>query len=47
MLGKRTSGPYSDLQKHVNGTPTIELQPGISKRLNIKRVILYKEPTDT
>jgi hypothetical protein len=46
-LGKRTSGPYRVLQTHVNGTLTIELQPGISERLNIRRVIPYKEPTDT
>jgi hypothetical protein len=46
-LGKRTSGPYRVLQTHVNGTLTIELQPGISERLNIRRVILYKEHTDT
>jgi hypothetical protein len=45
-LGKRTSGQYRVLQTHVNGTLTIELQPGISKRLNIKRVIPYKEPID-
>ncbi len=46
-LGKRTSGPYRVLQTHVNGTLTIELRPGISERLNIQRVIPYKEPTDT
>ncbi len=46
-LGKRTSGPYRVLQTHVNGTLTIELRPGISERLNIRRVILYKEPTAT
>ncbi len=46
-LGERTSGSYKILQTHVNGTLTIELQPGISERLNIRRVIPYKEPTDT
>ncbi len=46
-LGKRTSGPYRVLQTHVNGTLTIELQPGVSERLNTRRVILYKEPTAT
>ncbi len=45
--GKRTSGPYRVLQTNVNGTLTIELQPGVSERLNIRRVISYKEPTDT
>jgi hypothetical protein len=46
-LGKRTSRPYKVLQTHVNGTLTIELRPGVSERLNIRRVILYKEPTAT
>ncbi len=41
-LDKRTSGPYRVLQTHVNGTVTIELRPGVSERLNIRRVILYK-----
>ncbi len=42
-LDARTSGPYKVLQTHVNGTVTIELRPGISERLNIQRVIPYKE----
>jgi len=42
-LGIRTTGPYTILQTHVNGTVTIELQPEISERLNIRRIILYKE----
>ncbi len=46
-LGKRTSGPYRVLQTHVNGTLTIELRLGISERLNIRKVIPYKEPTAT
>jgi hypothetical protein len=28
---------------HVNGTVTIELKLGISERINIRRVIPYKE----
>jgi hypothetical protein len=47
QLGKRTSGPYRVLKTHVNGTLTIELRPGISERLNIRRVIPYKDPTAT
>ena len=39
-LGERTSGPYRVLQTHVNGTLTIELRPGVSERLNIRRVML-------
>ena len=42
-LDERTSGPYRVLQTHVNGTITIELRPGVSERLNIRRVIPYKE----
>ncbi len=42
-LDARTSGPYRVLQTHVNGTITIELRAGVSERLNIWRVILYKE----
>ncbi len=37
--GTRTTGPYTILQTHVNGTVTIELRPGISERLNIRRII--------
>jgi hypothetical protein len=29
--------------KHLNGTVTIELKPGISERINIRRIIPYKE----
>jgi hypothetical protein len=43
-LGERTSGPYRVLQTHVNGTLMIELRQGISERINIRRVILYREP---
>ena len=42
-LGHRTAGPYKVLQTHVNGTLTIELKPGISERINIRRVIPYKK----
>jgi hypothetical protein len=42
-LDKRTSGPYRVLQTHVNSTVTIELRPGVSERLNIRRVIPYIE----
>ncbi len=43
-LGERTSGPYRVLQTHVNGTLTIELRQGVSERINISRVIPYREP---
>ena len=42
-LGIRTTGLYTILQTHVNGTVTTELQPGISERLNIRRITPYKE----
>jgi len=43
ILGLRTTGPYNILQTHVNDTVTIELQPEISERLNIRRIIPYNE----
>ncbi len=43
-LGERTSGPYRILQTHVNGTLTVDLRPGVSERINISRVIPYREP---
>jgi hypothetical protein len=42
-LGQKTSGPYKIMQTHVNRTLTGELKPGTSERLNIRRVIPYKE----
>jgi hypothetical protein len=42
-LGQKTSGPYKIMQTHVNRTLTVELKPGISERINIRRVIPYKE----
>ena len=42
-LDERTSEPYRVLQTHVNGTVTIEFRPGVSERLNIRRIIPYKE----
>ena len=42
-LGERTSGPYKILQAHTNGTVTIELKEGITERLNIRRIIPFKE----
>jgi len=42
-LGERTSGPYKILKVHTNGTVTIELNPGVEERINIRRIIPYKE----
>ena len=37
-LGLWISGPYRVAQTHVNGTLTIELQQGVTERINIRRV---------
>lgn len=42
-LGERTSGPYKIVKVHTNGTITIELNPGVEERINIRRIIPYKE----
>jgi hypothetical protein len=42
-LGQKTCGPYDIIQTHVNRTLIFELKPGISERLNLCRVIPYKE----
>ena len=41
-LGVRTSGPYTIERVHVNGTVTIELRPGVSERINIRRILPYR-----
>ena len=46
-LGIRTAGPYDILQVHVNGTITMQLRPGVTERINIRRIIPFKEnPTN-
>jgi len=42
-LGPRTTGPYRVVQTHVNGTVTIELKHGVTERINIRRIIPYRE----
>ena len=44
-LGIRTQGPYNIKQVHTNGTLTMELRPGITERINIRRVIPFHEET--
>ena len=44
-LGERTEGPYRIVTVHVNGTISIELSPGILERINVRRVIPYREAT--
>jgi hypothetical protein len=41
-LGNRVSGPHDVTQVHVNGTITILLRPGVTERINIRRVIPYR-----
>lgn len=43
-LGERTEGPYVIQSVHVNGTVTIVLRAGVTERINIRRVIPYREP---
>ena len=44
-LGIRTQGPYKIKQVHTNGTLTMELRPGITERINIRRAIPFHEET--
>ena len=44
-LGRRTFGPFTIQRVHVNGNITMELRPGLSERINVRRVIPYHEPT--
>ena len=41
-LGVRTSGPYTINRVHVNGTLTIDISPGVTERVNIRRVVPYR-----
>jgi hypothetical protein len=41
-LGDHTTGPYTVQQVHVNGSITIQLRPGVTERLNIRRVRPYE-----
>jgi hypothetical protein len=41
-LGVRTEGPFVIERVHVNGNLTILLRPGVTERINIRRVLLYR-----
>ena len=41
-LGVRTNGPYTIDRVHVNGTLTIVLRPGVTERINIRRIVPYR-----
>ena len=45
-LGVRTSGSYTVTKVHVNGMLTIELRLGVTERINIRRVIPYREDSE-
>ena len=45
-LGIGILGPYNIKKVHVNGTVTMEHCPGVSERINIRRVIPYRENDD-
>ena len=45
-LGKRTAGPFEIKQVHVNGTVTMELRPGVTERINIRRIKPYRTNED-
>ncbi|KAL7503776.1 hypothetical protein ACHAXN_002110 [Cyclotella atomus] len=38
-LGVRSLGPFTIEQVHINGTLTNNLQPSVTKRINIPRVL--------
>ncbi len=44
-IGPQTTGPYVIPCVHVNGNVTVQLQPEVTERLNIRRAIPYREPT--
>ena len=41
-LGVRTDGPYVVRRVHVNGNLTIELRPGVTERISIRRIVPYR-----
>jgi hypothetical protein len=44
-LGLRREGPYKIVQVHTNGNVTMELRPGITERINIRRISPYRTPS--
>ena len=41
-LQERYHGPYPIRQVHANGNVTIQLRPGITERINIRRIKPYR-----
>ena len=44
-LGRRACGLFTIQRVHVNRNITMELRPGLSGRINVRRVIPYHKPT--
>ena len=44
-IGLRQEGPYKATQIHTNDHVTIAMRPGVTERINIRRVEPYREPT--
>ena len=44
-MGEMYEGPYNIEQIHVNGNVTMQLRPGVTERINIRRIIPYHPPT--
>ena len=44
-LRELTEGPYIITLVQTNGIVSIELRPNVTERINIRRVIQYREPT--
>ena len=44
-LRELTEVPYRITRVHTNGTMSIELRPNVTERINIRRVIPYRETT--
>lgn len=42
-LGVRTDGPYRIVSIHTNGNVTIERRPGLTERINIRRIIPMRQ----
>ena len=42
-LGIQKMGPYEIKKTHTNGTVTIQLLPDVTERINIRRIVPYRE----
>ena len=44
-LQDKAVGPFQIIQLYTNGTVEVQRRPGVTERINIRRLIPYKEPT--